>query len=230
MVYSIGPFGLSHTKSREKLDEELIDAVWKGQIRQIRSLVRQGANPDARRGHQERTMLILACERSNLAMAQTLIKAGAHADLPDNEMNTPLHVAAQGSSHELMDLLVKKGARLEAKNSSGRTPMHTAAELGKAENVEKLVQMGGKIDAKMPTGITPLHLATIYGSAKTVAMLLKLGADPMAKTDKGITPAHLAAKTDNADVKAAYQAHFSLKHSNRIHRLNKKRTNRPKPV
>lgn len=230
MAYSISPFGLRHTKSLKKLDEELIDAVWKGRTRLIRGLVRQGANPDTRRGHHERTMLMLACERNNIDMEQTLLRAGAHADLPDNDLDTPLHVAARHGSATLLKLLHDKGAELEARNRSGRTALACAAETGKTDNVETLIGLGADPNAAMPHGITALHLATIYGNAATIAMLLKRGADPLAETDKGITPMKLARTSDKPGVLAAYQAHFSLRHTDRIHKLRRNRRKTPKPA
>lgn len=209
--------------SGERLNRQLIIAVWKGEYSQIRDLVQRGANPDARRGPQSRTLLMNACENGDVATVRVLLSNGAHAAQRDDDMDTCLHLAAASDRPELMDILFAKGANTESVNKSRYTPLMVAAAAGKPANIERLIALGANPNATTKSGLSALHLATMTGDAKTVSLLLQNGANPQAEADKKLTPLSIAKRINDPDVMEAYIRHFSLQHSRKVYAVHKNR-------
>lgn len=225
------PLAFDNAHARRNMDHKLVQAVRQNNISETRTLIRQGANPNARTGGDEATVLMLACAHGNIALARALIKLGADAGLPDNDNATPLHRAAEGDAPELISLLVKKGATLEARTGKAqRTPLMRAAELGKKDALKQLLKLGAAPDAATETGISALHMSIISGSTKCVELLLAHGADPMAETRNGKSAYAIARSMADPAILAAFQAHFSLNHTKRVHSLRKKRKKQPNPA
>lgn len=208
----------------QRLNRQLIAAVWKGRFEEIRELVRKGADPDTRRGPQCRTLLMQACEQGDLAAVRVLISSGAQAaGITDNDMDTCLHVAAGGEKPELIDILIAKGAKTESRNKSHYTPLMVAASSGRTGNIRTLIGHDADVNATTKSGLSALHLATLAGEADTVALLLKHGADPMAETHKNLTPLSIARRVNDPDVMEAYIAHFSHQHSQKVYAVRQSR-------
>jgi len=208
----------------QRLNRQLIAAVWKGRLAKVRELVRRGANPDTRRGPQARTLLMNACEQGDVAMVRVLISSGASAvGVKDDDMDTSLHISAGGDKPELISILATKGANIESRNRAHYTPLMVAASYGKAANVRKLIAHGADPLAATKSGLNALHLATLAGEAETVSLLLKHGADPEAKTFKNMTPLAIARQNNDPAVMRAYLAHFSFQHRNKLHAVRQKR-------
>lgn len=225
------PLVFDNPHARRNMNNKLVQAVRQNSIREARALIRQGASPNARTGGDEATVLMLACAHGNIAMARTLIDKGADPGLPDNDNATPLHRAAEGDAAELVQLLIKKGAALEGRTSKAqRTPLMRAAELGKAAALAQLLHHDADPDAATDTGISALHMSIISGSTNCVKLLLKHGADPMIATNKGKTAYAIARQTADPAIVEVFHAHFSLKHTNRLHNLRKKRKKQPHPA
>lgn len=212
----------------QRLNRQLIAAVWKGRTDEIRELVRKGADPDTRRGPQSRTLLMRACEQGDIASVRVLISSGAKASgITDSDMDTSLHVAAGGDMPALIPILVAKGAKLESRNRSHYTPLMVAASDGKAANIQTLIDHGADATATTKSGLSALHLATLAGEADSVALLLKHGADPLAKTHKDLTPLRIAKRINDPDVMEAYLTHFSMQQRQKIYAVRQQRTAAP---
>src|SRR4029077_4432836 len=85
------------------------------------------------------TALHWAVEDDNVALARTLIKAGAKASLANRLGVTPMALAATNGSDALVGLLLEAGANPNEATSEGETVLMTAARTGKVPAVERLL-------------------------------------------------------------------------------------------
>ena len=106
------------------LDEQLCEAVDRGDTEQVRSLLADGANVNVTGKLLSATPLHRAAEPGNLRIAELLIARGADANAWDEGNATPLHRAAAAGRKEMVDLLIAHGADVNATGGLlGGTPL-----------------------------------------------------------------------------------------------------------
>lgn len=144
---------------------------------------------------------------------KSLIKAGAHVDLPDSYGRTALWWAAERNQPEIMSVLIDAGANVDSKCSLGCTPLDVAACDGNKEAVECLLTHRANPNSINDNGDTPLHSAArgelwIYPSdlpeyqkitpeklqdyKDVITLLIRHGAIPTIQNQAGRTPAQEA--------------------------------------
>lgn len=112
---------------RNKLGEtKLYRAVRSGSIKEVKKLLRDGADPDIADNHGL-TPLHHAAYWGETEIAQLLLKAGANVNAENHGKGwTPLHSAAVSggmkSRRDVIELLIEAGAKGEAKDKHGWTP------------------------------------------------------------------------------------------------------------
>jgi hypothetical protein len=126
------------------LDSELIQAVEKGDVVKVRSLLEKGTNANAK-DSRGATPLHKAASQGNVHIAQLLIKHGADVNARNEHGASPLHYSKNG---EVAELLIKHNADVEARDSDGWTPLHFAAEKGNLDVAKVLISHGASINAK----------------------------------------------------------------------------------
>ncbi len=142
-----------------KFDAELIEAVGKRTLDEIKKLLAQGADVNAR-DTMGVSPLHFAAARGDKEIAEHLISKGANVNAVDNIWkNTPLHTAARFGRSNIIEVLVSKGADLNAKYISGHTPLHVAAIEGNSEALKTLIIKGANINSQDKAGKTPLDWA-----------------------------------------------------------------------
>ena len=72
------------------------------------------------------TALHAATEYGHALCVETLLDAGASADVADGEGNTPLMVAARTHAHDCVELLLSHGAGVGFENDAGMTALELA--------------------------------------------------------------------------------------------------------
>jgi len=182
----------------EDVDEKLHRAARWGNVAEVKLLLAEGRDPNAR-GVGGWAPLHRAAFPGHANIVAPLVAAGADPNLPgrslsDTDGDTPLHIAAAQGRLEMVKALLDAGAR-ELGDSAGWTPLHRAALGGKADVAAYLVARSFNVRAK--DGWTPLHAAAgaVYdGSWDILRLLLERGADPNARCAEGWTPLHAAAQ------------------------------------
>lgn len=137
---------------------------------QVKTLIRQGADPNTRSPRGNRA-LTWAAAWPDESFAAELLDRGAQIDAPNDRGNTPLMVAAGWGYTEMVKLLLQRGANPSLKDSQGRTAkqfaqefltgMHRASPRGsttKADlrlaaakrHVEQITALLGRAEAKQP--------------------------------------------------------------------------------
>jgi ankyrin repeat protein len=110
-----------------------------------------------------------------------LLKAGAKADVADNNGVTPLHLAAENSNLDICKALLKvKGVNANAKDKIyGETALHRSFKRSEpsAELLELLIAKGANVNEQDNDSQGALYEACSVGDANSAAILFRLGAD-----------------------------------------------------
>ncbi|TRY62845.1 hypothetical protein TCAL_03624 [Tigriopus californicus] len=61
-------------------------------------------------------------------IAQMLLMAGADPNVPDLNLNTPLHVAVRGRHKEIVKMMLEKSADITLTNAAGKTPVNMSKD------------------------------------------------------------------------------------------------------
>ena len=160
-------------------DSPVADAAMRGDVEEVRKLLRRGADVNAPQS-DGLTAMHWAAQSGDAALASVLVYAGASVgSLTRNDAYTPLHMAARGGHADVIGLLLEAGADPGAATSStGVTPMHLAAKAGSGEAMRVLAGSGADVDARDHRwGQTPLIFAAGFNRLEVVNTLVELGAD-----------------------------------------------------
>lgn len=171
-------------------------AVVAGNVAEVETLLKGGADPNARfetvpdmpeklklQGIGGITPLFYATLQNNTALASALIEGGADPNArikidtsaPEEirslggSGSTPLHGAAEVDSPAVIETLIKGGADPNARNDEGITPLHVAAAKNKPAAIKALIAAGA--DPNMRGSallITPLQIADLLGNSAAI--------------------------------------------------------------
>ncbi len=155
------PSGFGHKKQpsgkREPEYPDLVLAVWRGDLRQLKKL---STKPDVL-DPDGRTALMAAAIDSKPDAARVLIGAGANVDVQDPGGWSALHFAAQSGSAEIAHMLLDAGASVDPVDSHGNTPLFRATfeSRGNGDLIELLRAHGADPMATNSSGVSPVQLA-----------------------------------------------------------------------
>ena len=108
-------------------DKAFWNAAKKGDLKAIRSLLREGINVDTY-GDYGCTALFWAAKHNHKDIVQYLLENKAYIDAGAGIGGTPLQVAAYEGNSEVVELLVSKGASVKAKSTDGKTVFDSCSE------------------------------------------------------------------------------------------------------
>lgn len=161
---------------------ELADAARERDLATVRTLLKQGADPDAR-GQFDTSAIHWLVRYDEVEAVRELLENGADPNLGSGYGVTPLSMAASNGGAALVRLLLEAGADANAKGKSGESMLMTAAGAGVLGSVQALVEHGARVDERDSNfGQTPMMVAARAGYAEIVNYLLEQGADPNAAT------------------------------------------------
>jgi len=159
-------------------DSPVADAAMRGDIDQVRTLLRGGEDVNAAHG-DGMTALHWAAESGDVELARVLLYAGANVSAVTRLGDyTPLHLASKGARASVVELLLEGGADVSAVTSTGAvTALHFAAGSGGVSVVTSLLESGADLDRREThRGQTPLMFAASAGRTDVVRVLLARGA------------------------------------------------------
>ncbi len=140
------------------MSEQLLQAIQVADPAQVRKLLAEGADANARNADGA-TALMLAAHAGHLDIVRALIDAGADVHATDELGWAPLMKAVYNAEQDR----------------------------GFADVVQVLIEAGADVEARITYGIRPLMLAAGYGETAVVETLLRAGADVLARNDGGLT-------------------------------------------
>jgi ankyrin repeat protein len=171
----------------DELNEELINNAVIGDLAKVKSLIRMGADINAK-DENGNTALMMSSLEGHLEIVKFLVSKGADVNETDNNGSTPL---IETSSLEVVKFLVSKGADVNARNESGYTALLLNSVLETPETIkilEFLVSKGADVNTADNSGSTPLIESSKNGSLEIVKFLVSKSADVNKADNSGSTP------------------------------------------
>lgn len=163
----------------------MLNAVRRGDLIEVKQLLRQGINANARDDCQV-SALTYAVDIMRPDIVEELIAAGADVNAIDNFHHYPPLLWALDPSdeddrkkgYEIVRLLVEAGADVNLKGQSDQTALIRIVLAGNEEMTAWLLAHGAKINDTGAEGRTAYSYAAQAGFRNLKKMLLAAGADP----------------------------------------------------
>lgn len=159
----------------------LLKAASEGHVEDVRTLLEQGLNVNAR-NDDGWTPLLFAALGGHTEVVGLLLERGADVNASNNEGWTSMIAAALGGHTDVVGLLLEHGADPHAKSvrtpdgDSALTALIVAARYGYAEVVNALLDGGADVNATSQNGVSALEAAISGGHAEVVTLLVERGA------------------------------------------------------
>src|SRR6266480_2706658 len=213
----------SASTASQNSSRKLLDAAEAGDTAEVQSLLREGANANAK-GDYGNTALMGAAVRGHTESVRALLEKGADVNAKGNTGRTALMEAALEGYTDTVRTLLEKGADVNAKDNMGWTPLFWAAFSRRTDTVRALLEKGADVNAKDNMGRTALIEAARQGRTETVRALLEVGADVTTRDKEGETALSKAEKHNYSDVVALLKNPAGILQSKK---LRKPSTNTP---
>ena len=124
-----------------------------------------------------------AVHLNDVALVDSLIRAGAHVNVKNDYGVTPLAEAAVIGNPAMLERLLKGGAEVNAANDDGQTALMILARTDKVDAAELLLSRGADVNATEKwRGQTPLMWAAAEGEPDMVRELSSHGASLNARS------------------------------------------------
>ena len=195
-----------NAKKQAALDEQLIAAAWKNDLRRARALIDQGADVNAKDNTVQSAYLISTSE-GYLELLNLTLGHGADVDSKDSFNGTGLIRAADRGHADIAGRLIQADIKINHINNLGWTALHEAIILGNGSRryVDTvLVLVAGGADLRLPSQrdqISPLDHATAKGYNE-IAKVLETALDAD-KPSKQVANRRLLAAAQRGDATAA---------------------------
>ncbi|MFC3651926.1 ankyrin repeat domain-containing protein [Dyella humi] len=143
------------------LNQQLVDAVNHGDMREVCRCLDAGADPNTRGRHNEPLLFELGpWPHESWPIWRELIKAGADVSVRDKHGSTILHWAAGADQVAFMALILDHGMDIEALDQFGNTALQEAVLSGAYDAVKELIEREANLLAKNLKGETPMDLVS----------------------------------------------------------------------
>ncbi|MCX6639445.1 MAG: ankyrin repeat domain-containing protein [bacterium] len=179
---------------------EIHDAVQGGDLKVVKTLLKQDKTLLNVKDQAGNTPLHLAAQNGHFKLVKYLVAQGADLEAGDNEHTTPLQVAAYTGKLDVVKYLVSQGAKVLPADDHGMTALHWAAFHGHIEVADYLIRNGADMNARTKVGGTLLLGASLYGHPEMVKYLIAQKVDLEAVNNQGQTALMLAISRGQKEV------------------------------
>ena len=162
------------SRQQQKLNAALFDAIDDGDLAQVKTLLDEGADLEARRSYQGETPLVRASE--HLDIVQYLLSRGADINAQAKYGDTALTGPAECGWLAVMQVFLDSGIVLDLQERDGSTALMRASHAGQVEAARLLLEYGAGIDLQNRRGQTALDIAIEQGRVAVTELLVKHGA------------------------------------------------------
>ncbi|XP_048243945.1 ankyrin-1-like [Haliotis rufescens] len=132
------------------------------------------------------TVLHIACRHTNTDIMETLLQAGADANIRNYSDEAAIHLTCKQKDSNPVEILLDKGCDANSL-SKGLSPLHIACEYSNLAVVRVLVKHKANVNAEANL-TTPLHVAERQKKGDIVCYLIENGANKFAKDVDQHTP------------------------------------------
>eukprot|EP01036_Dinobryon_divergens_P028427 gene28427-37367_t len=117
-----------------------------------------------------KSLLHIACERNNTAIAKIFLALGFVLDIIDCNERTCLHLT---ENEEVVIALCEEGASCDLLDSDGQTPLHVYIQKENKACLSAILKYGANAEALLPPNQwSALHMAANLGNAEMMQILL----------------------------------------------------------
>jgi ankyrin len=157
-----------------RIDSEMICAVFGNNVPEVSRLLRSGADVNAKDTTSDsKTPLHRACYYGHVRIVKELMDHGADIDAEEINGRTPLHSACRRGHLPIVIELLTVGAGIDAQDNHGHTPLHDASMGGHLLVIKALVSGGADILAANNEGRLPIHHAVFIQKSEVAKYLLQ---------------------------------------------------------
>jgi ankyrin repeat protein len=155
------------------------------------------------------TPLMRAIESDNLALASTLIAAGADVSTLDatQKQNILAYAIQSDGNSRVIENLIKAGVDVNARDIDGYTPLINAINMNYTPIATKLIEAGARVNDRDIDGYSPLMRSIQSQNINLAKKMIALGANVNAKLDSGKTVLDLAIETPVKEFKKLIKQH-----------------------
>jgi ankyrin repeat protein len=186
------------------LDQRLRDAAWSNDVQRARTLVRRGADVNAK-DDTEQSAYLIATSEGHLRLLRLTLRNGARVDDKDSWNGTGLIRAAERGHALVVGELLRAGIDRDHVNRIGYQAIHEAVWLGQdtsryVTTVRVLVAGGVQLTRRSPSaGLTPREMARRRGFDRLERILTTVTtAERPAHPDRALLRAAEAGDADAA--------------------------------
>jgi ankyrin repeat protein len=180
-------------------DRQLLRGAAHGDIGEVRALLDDGANTEAR-GRYAETALILAIYHSHRRTVRLLLDGSAKVDSMNASGITALcYAAARDERIDIVQMLLDNNADVDKRDGES-PPLGFAAFFGSVAILRLLIGRGADTEAMNEYGDPALHAAAGAGMEKSVEILLEKGAVIDAMNRNGFTALRVATAEGKEEV------------------------------
>jgi hypothetical protein len=190
----LGFAGLAYLLHQDSGFEQLMDAVDRGDVETVRSILatkdhaivnwRRGEGGGRRDSRPVTFPLLVAAQRNQPEITRLLLQAGADPKPVDRQRRSALHFAVRADTR-VMALLLDAGSSPDGSDIDGKSPLHLAVATGDTAPVELLLSRGASVRAADGQNASPLHDAS---TPEIAALLCAYDAIPDWPDANGATP------------------------------------------
>ena len=158
------------------LNEQLLYAAIKGDIREVQILLNIGAKVDTKESTDGSTALMLAAGKGHNRVVTLLLEEGADINAVNDFGGTALLWAIFEGHAEIAELFIKRDADVNAKHArTNITVLMMAVQHGYTEIVSTLLKKGVDVNIKDRNGYTALTYAAGEGHIEIAKLLIEQG-------------------------------------------------------
>lgn len=145
------------SEQQRQLNQQLVQAVWKGNKQEVNRLLQAGANINVKVKNYG-SLLHVALAKGNHEMMDYLLRQGANPEQTDSKGRSVVQLAAYQGDIQTLELMQKNGVDLTAVDSNGIGLLHFSLLSGQTKAARYLIENGCDANASFGKGFQAVDI------------------------------------------------------------------------